>query len=87
MTNTLPRIDHLWAFLSVDEGGEGVIGAPLARSSLSIPMVAADEARLDSLIPLAKKISDQLNIKVRLVKFTVREEIEEYNPSQRTMEG
>jgi hypothetical protein len=79
-TNHLARIDHIWAFLSVDEDGEGVCAAPLAPGMLTVPMIAADEARLNSLKPLARKMAPVFGKIVKLVKFTTREEIEEYQP-------
>lgn len=78
--NYLGRIEHFWAFLSVDEGGEGVCAAPLAPGMLTVPMIAADERRLDSLKPLARKLPNIFGKPVRLAKFSTREDIEIYQP-------
>lgn len=78
-TNYLAQIDHIWAVLSVDEGGEGVVAVPLG--GMTVPLIAADEARLDSfVIPMAKQMTKAFNKPMRLVKFTTREVIEEFKP-------
>jgi hypothetical protein len=74
----MPLIRHIWAFVSVDpvDGNEGVCAAPL--SGVTLPMIAADEDRLEILIPMAEYIVKQTGIKIKLVKFTTREEVHEY---------
>jgi hypothetical protein len=76
--NYLGRIDALWAFLSVDEGGEGVCAAPIGQ--MTLPMIAADKQRLDLLYPLARAIAGAFNKPVRLAKFTGREDVEIIQP-------
>lgn len=78
--NYLERIDAIYAVLSVDEGGEGVVGAPLQEGTMSVPLICADEARLASILPLARMIATLSGKKMRLVKFTTREVIEEIDP-------
>jgi hypothetical protein len=77
--NTI-RIDTIWAFVSVDpeDNTEGVIAGPLMGPGSIVPFIAADEARLASLRPLAQKLAKQLGRPVRLLKFSVREVIEDY---------
>jgi hypothetical protein len=79
--NTMPRIDAIWAFLSVDEkdGNEGVTAATIGNHL--VPLIAADEKRLASLRPIAQNMAERFGMKIRLVKFHVREVIEEYGPS------
>jgi hypothetical protein len=72
--NYLPRIENIWAFLSVDEGGEGVVAAPV--DGMTVPLIAADEARLTSLRPLARVVASKFDIPIRLVQFTERRELE-----------
>lgn len=79
-TNYLGRIDNIWAFLSLDDGGEGVCAAPLAPGMMTVPMIAADKARLESLKPLARKLASLFKKPVRLAKFTTREDVEIYQP-------
>lgn len=77
-SNHLSSIDSLWAFLSVDEGGEGVCAVPLDNTMM--PLIAADEARLASLRPLARSLSKMTRKVIRLVRFTERHEIEAIAP-------
>ncbi len=78
--NHLPHIDALWAFLSVDEGGEGLCGAPLQDGVLSLPMIGADEARVMSLRPIAFGLAKASGKRITLVRFHAREDIEVFEP-------
>jgi hypothetical protein len=75
--NTMPKITAVWAVVSVDpaDGNEGVAAAEVA--GIMMPLIAADEKRLDMIIPIAKAIKASTGIKLKLVKFTTREEVEE----------
>jgi hypothetical protein len=79
--NYLGRIDRLWAFLSVDDGGEGVIAAPLGN--MTVPLVAADKRRVDDLIPIAKQMARVFGKPIRLAKFSKREDVEIYRPESK----
>lgn len=76
--NTILRINQLWAVLSSDETGEGVCAIPFGGTML--PLIAADEARLESFLPIAHQIATESGKKVKIVRFTVREEIMEIEP-------
>lgn len=70
------RINHIWAFLAIgDDDEEGVIGADMG--GVMMPLIAANEERLDNLRPYARSIARVSGKKVTLVKFTVREKVEE----------
>ena len=73
--NYLGRIEHIWAFLSVDEGGEGVCATSMGGLG-AVPLIAADEARLKSLRPLAQHLVKVFGKPVRLAKFASREDVE-----------
>lgn len=77
--NYLAQIKSIYAFLSVDEGGEGVCAAPLGDLG-AVPLIAADEARLESIRPAAQYIAKVFNKPVRLVQFTERRELEVIQP-------
>jgi hypothetical protein len=76
--NYMGRIEAIWAYLSVDEGGEGVCAAPIGGTFL--PMIAADKRRLDQLKPMARALAARFKMPVRLVRFTAREDIETILP-------
>ncbi len=76
MKNKLRHIDSVWAFLSTDEGGNEVaMGCDIVGIGW-VALIAADEERLASLRPIAKQLAREERLKVRLVKFTTREDLE-----------
>jgi len=74
--NTLPRIEEIYAFVSVDEedGNEGVIGAPVGPVGC-MPLVAADRKRVESYMPIAQQIANLTGKPIRLIRLTKREEV------------
>jgi len=78
--NTIEKITEVYCFVSVDERGEGIIGhsmeIPETGQQMMMPFVCADKARMESLKPLAKKMSLESGMKVKLIKLTNREELE-----------
>ncbi len=74
------KINEIFAFVSVDETGEGIIGQAvnLMGQNVFMPFVCADKARMESLKPLAKEIGKNSGMKIKLIRLSVREEIEEY---------
>ena len=55
--NTQLRIDEVYVFVSSDETGEGVCA--MVRDGLAVPLIAADEARMKSLLPIARLIAKE----------------------------
>lgn len=75
--NTLPRIEQIWAVVSVDavDGNEGVCAATIGN--VVMPLIAADEKRLEQIVPIAKQISAETGTKFKLIRFSNREEVSE----------
>ncbi len=74
------RIDKLWAYISRDErGNEGLCAATMPNGML-LPLIAADQARLESLTPIAEALAKHAKFSIHLVEFTGRTEL-------RTIEG
>lgn len=71
-------IDSLWAYLAVNEEGEGIIGELTPNGWL--PLVGADKERIASLRPLAERAAAASGRRVVLAKFSVREDIEIIDP-------
>jgi hypothetical protein len=70
------RIQHVHAWVSVDaDDEEGIIGF-MGPDRQWMPMIAADEARLRQLRPFAERTAKATGRPVRLLRFTVREELE-----------
>jgi hypothetical protein len=76
--NYLGRIEQPWAYLSIDEGGEGVCAMPMGN--LTVAMVAADRRRVDDLVPFARGIAKAFGKPVKRVKFSQRTDEEVYQP-------
>lgn len=73
------KIKTISAYVSTDKDGtEGVIGS-MAPDGQWLPFVCADEDRANSLKPLAKEIAKASGKKVKLVRFSQREDLEEIN--------
>jgi hypothetical protein len=77
--NTMPRINEVWAFLSIDpkDSNEGVMATRMG--SYWVPLIGTDEARIKSLRPMVEEMAQRFDLKVKLVKFTHREELEKIN--------
>jgi hypothetical protein len=78
--NELRRIDELFVFISSDENGEGVIGqtVKIMDQTVFMPFVCADKERMESIKPAAQKIAKEGGKKIKLIRLSVREEIDEY---------
>ncbi len=76
-------IDSLYVLLSQEETQEGIIAkkSSLQGSNAGVwtPFICSDETLLDDLKREAKIVSSQGEMKVKLVKFTMREELEEWD--------
>ena len=68
--------DHVYAFLSVDENGEGLIAAGDKRGGL-LPLIFTDIKKVEQLKEGVKQMLKVTGKKARLVKFSKREIIEE----------
>lgn len=80
--NYLEKITEMYAFVSVDEGGEGVVGMtmPINGRETFMPFVCADKARMESLKPIAIKIAKESNKTIRLIKLDNRKVLETIEP-------
>jgi len=76
-TGNTQEIDTFYVFLSVDENGEGILGAPLGPKGELIPLITGDERLLENLKLVAKQMAPMTDAKIRLVKYTQKEIIEE----------
>ena len=71
----MPRIEEMYAFVAEDSGpdDEGVVA--MSVGNVMLPLVGADMARVESLKPVARSISAQTGKKVKLLRFTQREDL------------
>lgn len=76
------KISALHVFIAEeDDGTEGVVAYHDPQQGW-IPMVAADEARLQILRPAAQAMATSLNRNLRLIRVTEREEVEIIEPEK-----
>ncbi len=71
------RIDHMFAFVQTDptDDTEGITGF-LAPDGTWMPMVGADLERVEQLMPIAQGIASATGREIKVLKFSVREEIQ-----------
>ncbi len=76
----MPRINQMYVF-AAEEGpdDEGVV-AFSGPDGQWYPMVGADDARVMHLMPEAKKIAKLTGRRIRVLKFTTRQEMEVIEP-------
>lgn len=74
------RIRHLVAVVAVDpkDHSEGLCG--VYRDGAWYPLIAADEARLESFRQLLPELRRVHKGVIRLVRFSVREDVETFEP-------
>lgn len=74
--NTIRRIDSVWMVISVDpeDNTEGVCAAPMGPGGMLVPLIAADERRLEDIKAWAKRLRD-MGQTVKMIRLTSREEV------------
>lgn len=76
--NTIPRIDAIWAAVSVDKDGEGICA--IIIGGVSYPLIAVDEQRLEWITEQAEMLAEIAGMTIKIVKLSERTEV-------RTIEG
>ena len=74
------RLNQLWLVTYINETGEEVVAQAKLANGSNAPFIAADQARLESMMPAARSLAKANNIKMRLIKFTNRVDIENIVP-------
>lgn len=69
----------MFAFLTIDEDGDEAVPAVRVPGGW-MPLVAADEARLAALRPLAEQMAEQAGVELTLSRFEVRTDVETIRP-------
>jgi len=76
----IQRLEQLWLVTYVDDAGREVVAQAKLTTGDYAPLIAADVARLESMLPAARELAKANNIKMRLVKFMGRLDLEEIRP-------
>lgn len=74
------RITQLWLVTYLNEAGLEVVAQAKLTNGDYAPLIAADFERLASMLPAARDLATTRNIKMRLIKFTNRVDIQDIAP-------
>jgi len=74
------RLKQLWLVTYMDDAGREVVAQGKLTTGAYAPLIAADAARLEGMVTVARGLAAANNIKMRLVKFAGRLDVEEINP-------
>jgi len=76
----IQRINQLWLVTYINEAGQEIVAQAKLGTGEYAPLIAADVARLESMMPAARGLAKANNLKMRLIKFTNRLDIEDIAP-------
>lgn len=76
----IQRINQLWLVTYINEAGLETVAQAKLVTGEYVPLIAADAGRLESVREAARDIAKAKNLKMRLIKFTNRLEIEDIAP-------
>jgi hypothetical protein len=76
----IQRIDQLWLVTYVDDAGREIVVQVKAVTGEYVPLIAVDSVRLESITAAAYGLAQARNVKMRLIKFTKRLDIEDIAP-------
>jgi len=75
------EIEELYAFVAIEDGKEGLIAQsmPIGPNGeyMMVPFVGADWNRVKMLIPHAKRMQKEMGTKIKVFKFSGKEDITE----------
>ena len=76
----IQRINQLWLVTYINEAGLETVAQAKLVTGEYVPLIAADAERLESVMEAAHGIAKAKDLKMRLIKFTNRLEIEDIAP-------
>jgi hypothetical protein len=76
----IQRITQLWLVTYINEGGQEVVAQARLETGEYAPMIAADSARLESMMAAARGLAKANKVKMLLIKFSNRLDIEDIAP-------
>lgn len=68
------KITEIYAFVAVEDGDEGIPAMQIGP--LTLPLVGADQTRVDEMRAIAQDIADATGRRMTLARFTMREDLE-----------
>ena len=76
----IQRINQLWFITYVNDAGQEIVVQAKTATGEYVPLIAVDSARLESIMAAARGLAKANNLKMRLIKFTNRLDIEDIAP-------
>jgi hypothetical protein len=76
----IQRINQLWLVTYINEAGQEIVAQAKLATGEYVPLIAADPARLESIMSAARGLAKANNVKMRVSKFANRLDIEEIAP-------
>ena len=77
--NEIKHIETVWAVVSLDEHGEGICGAMVNGRWMSL--TTASERLVPALLHIARDVAKMTGKKLKLIKMTMREDIQDIIPA------
>lgn len=74
------RIETCFAFVVVDDDGTEGVPAFMTPDGMFLPLMGADEARVESLMPVVQAMATDSGKEITLVRFKEREELGVIHP-------
>jgi hypothetical protein len=74
------RITQLWLITAVNAAGLEVIIQAESPNGEKAPLITADPARLEAIMPVARDLAKTNHTKLRLIKLTNRVDVEDIVP-------
>jgi hypothetical protein len=78
--DVIQRINQLWFVTYVNDAGQEIVVQAKAATGENVPLIAVDSARLESIMEAARGLAKANNLKMRLIKFTHRLDLEDIAP-------
>jgi hypothetical protein len=76
----IQRINQLWLVTYINEAGQEIVAQSKLATGEYAPLIAADSARLESIMLAGRGLAKANNLKMRLIKFSNRLDVEDIAP-------
>ena len=76
----IQRIEQVWFVTYVNDAGQEVLIQAKTTTGEYAPLIAVDPTRLESIVAGGRNLAKENNVKLRLIKFTNRLDIEDIVP-------
>ena len=78
--DTTQRIEKLWLVTFTDNSGQEIVAQATALNGQYVPLIAADEGRLESIIEAGRGLAKATSIKFHLIELTGRSDLGDIAP-------